>query len=361
MRSIVHSLLAHPELSFPDPAFPPDQTLIVATGKAASIMLTSFITQFPRYRNSKKMVVTPEGYPVNPLNELTKTEIYISTHPFISQRSIDAGKAVVNAVASSNITHIVALVSGGSSAALALPKQKKDREFMNRLVTSGRDIVDINRIRINHSTIKGGKLADRFPDKYFFTAVMSDIPAPNGYKMVGSMPFWSKQHAHASIYEIMSSATLALLIQNHLNAQGVRVIYTNPFFMDSHASLVKTVIQYSRILQPKEAVIITGESSLKVTTTGGLGGRMTHLIASLIGNINSDISVEAYASDGIDGTGPFAGAILPFGGIPALSSDKQTESLAQYNTGTLLSSLGLTIENGATGININDAVVVIRK
>ncbi|MCK5808118.1 DUF4147 domain-containing protein [bacterium] len=360
MKSIVAPLLHSFKLLFHNPHSTPKQTLIVATGKAAALMYQQFCEQYPHYLFSNALLIIPEGYPL-PESLSSSVQLIETTHPFISERSLDAGQKLVEAIASSKITTVVALVSGGSSAAVELLDDRAHLSFLNSLITSHKSIVEINAIRAEHSLIKGGKLAMMFPQKTFSVAVMSDIPALDGYKMVGSMPFYSSLHLKTSIYEVASSQLVVTAVEEKLQDCGYTIRFSTPYFMDTHRSLVALVKKQMHLLQSGEAAIIAGESTLAIEGKGGKGGRMSHLLLSVLDTISDDISIEAFATDGVDGNSLAAGGVIPFSALLLKDLNVTGDFLRRFDSGTLINNLGFSIEIEATGLNLNDIVIILKK
>ena len=360
MKSIVAPLLSSISLNFRKPQSNPKQTLIVATGKAARLMYKEFCTQYPTFSSSKALLIIPAGYPL-PSTFSSNVRLIKTTHPLISEKSLIAGKELIDAIASPYITSVIALVSGGSSTTVELVEDTKKIDYLNSLITSDKSIIEINAIRAEHSLIKGGKLTMMFPQTMFSVAVMSDIPAPDGYKMVGSMPFWSSLHPNTSIYEIASSQLLVRAIEKHLKKSGYTIKFSTPYFMKNHASLVKLVKNQMARLHSGEATIIAGESPLEIGEQSGKGGRMSHLILSLSDSISPDISVEAFATDGVDGNSSAAGGIIPFNSHLEKFSDEMRDSLNRFDSATLVKKCGFSIETKATGLNLNDVVIILKK
>src|SRR3546814_60512 len=75
---------------------------------------------------------------------------------------------------------VLALISGGGSAAMCLPADGvtlEEKQVTNRLLlTSGLDIRTINAVRRRMSAIKGGKLTAAAAPASVITLAVSDIP-----------------------------------------------------------------------------------------------------------------------------------------------------------------------------------------
>jgi glycerate 2-kinase len=112
------------------------------------------------------------------------------------------------------------------------------------------------------------------------------------------------------------------------------------------------------------------EPAVSVTTTGGRGGRSTHL-AALVGKLLAERRVQgakrilfaALASDGVDGRSGAGGAIID--GLFAervaarLGDGALVRSLERFDTGALHRELGTAIATRATGHNLADVHVLL--
>jgi len=88
---------------------------------------------------------------------------------------------------------------------------------------------------------------------------------------------------------------------------------------------------------------------------------MSHLILSLIDDVSDSISVEAFATDGADGSSSSAGGVIPFNSHNCCLSDEIKEALDCFDSATLVKKLGFTIEKKTTGLNLSDIVIILKQ
>ena len=85
MSSIIAPLLTSLKFSFRNPNFNPRKTVVVATGKAATLMYTKFCQQYPDYLLSHSLLIVPRGYPM-PTAVPSQMQLIETTHPQISEK-----------------------------------------------------------------------------------------------------------------------------------------------------------------------------------------------------------------------------------------------------------------------------------
>ena len=104
-----------------------------------------------------------------------------STHPLPSEKSLEAGKAVLEYADSlGKDDTVLVLVSGGGSALVEYPLEGLSLEDLvetNKiLLNSGMSILEINTVRKHLSRIKGGRLAETLYPARTYGLYASDVP-----------------------------------------------------------------------------------------------------------------------------------------------------------------------------------------
>ena len=156
---------------------------VIAIGKAALPMISSFYS-FAGYK--KGLAVSPfKG------NVPENTELCVSTHPNISEKSIFCGKKVIEFFKSAD-KGITILLSGGGSALVEYPLNfltlNEIRCVNDLMLKSGAPIEDINFVRIHLSALKGGGLLNFIPGDGE-CLVLCDVLG-NRVDRVSSAPFY---------------------------------------------------------------------------------------------------------------------------------------------------------------------------
>ena len=108
-----------------------------------------------------------------------KTNFIKSSHPYITNKSLGAGKKALSFVKKIPKDAILfVLVSGGGSAMMSYPTDNitfEDKKlFLSKLLTSGTPEREVNEIRKSISQIKGGGLAENSGFKNIINLILSD-------------------------------------------------------------------------------------------------------------------------------------------------------------------------------------------
>jgi hydroxypyruvate reductase len=168
---------AQPALAVPRhlPAQPRGRTIVVGAGKASAAMARAFETHWPHPLSG--IVVTRYGHAVS----CERIEIVEAAHPVPDACGVQAAQRILASVADLSADDlVVALISGGGSALLALPGagvSLADKQQVARaLLASGAAIGEINCVRRHLSAIKGGRLAAACHPAQIVTLAISDVP-----------------------------------------------------------------------------------------------------------------------------------------------------------------------------------------
>jgi hydroxypyruvate reductase len=171
---------AQPALCLPPhlPAPPQGRTIVIGAGKASAAMAKAFEDHWKAPLEG--LVVTRYGYAV----PCAKIEIVEAAHPVPDAAGLAAAqriRALVDGLTPDDL--VVALISGGGSALLALPADGltlDDKQAVNRaLLASGATISEMNCVRRHLSAIKGGRLGAACHPARLVTLLLSDVPGDN--------------------------------------------------------------------------------------------------------------------------------------------------------------------------------------
>ncbi len=151
------------------------QAHIIAFGKGAISMARGAVEALRRVEGG--LVIVPE-YMEGKIDGL---ETLKSTHPLPSERSLEAGKAVLEyADGLGKDDSVLVLVSGGGSALVEYPLEGLSLielvETNRILLNSGMSILEINTVRKHLSRIKGGRLAEALSPAKTYGLYVSDVP-----------------------------------------------------------------------------------------------------------------------------------------------------------------------------------------
>jgi glycerate 2-kinase len=387
------------------PEKPRGRCIVVGAGKASALMAAALETAWPDVPLSG-LVVTRYGHAV-PTARIT---IMQSAHPVPDANSEIAARRILAAVAGLTADDLViALISGGGSALMALPAEGLtlgDKQAVNRaLLASGAAIGEMNAVRKHLSAIKGGRLAAAAWPARVVTLAISDVPGDD-LGTIASGPTVPDATTQAEVAAIIartgitiSPAVAAVLARGEetpkpgafpvdarliatpmmalraaaaqATAIGLRPIILGDALEGESRALAIAMAGIARGVQAHgepaagPAVLLSGGETT-VTIGGGpagRGGRNTEFLLGLAVALTGTPGIWALAgdTDGIDGTEDAAGAIVTpdtLARARALGSDPR-EVLAGHDSYSLFAALGDLVVTGPTLTNVNDIRAVL--
>ena len=388
------------------PEKPAGRCIVVGAGKASASMAAALENAWPDVP-LEGLVVTRHGHAV-PTRRL---EVLEAGHPVPDEASEAAARRMLATVSGLGRDDLViALISGGGSATLALPAEGltlSDKQQVTRsLLRSGAAIDEMNVVRQYLSAIKGGLLAAAAAPARVVTLAISDVPGDSP-ALIASGPTVASERSLERVREILARHRIdpPPAVQEFLRRPGpwpvvpaaadFRLIAT-PFMALqaaavcalSHgftplllgdalegesrelavalAGIARSVRRHARPAAPPAALLSGGETTVTVGDTGrpvGSGGRNTELLLSLAIALRGAGNVWALAadSDGIDGSGDAAGAIVaPDTLARAAAAGLDARALLDaHDSYRFFHSLGDLVTTGPTHTNVNDIRVIL--
>jgi len=382
----------------PEP--PRGRTVIVGAGKAAAEMARAVERRWPG--PVAGIVVTPYRHAV----PCERIEVVEAAHPVPDEAGMAAARRALDAVKDLTADDLVlALISGGGSALLALPVAGvtlADKQAVTRaLLRSGAAIGEINTVRKHLSAIKGGRLAMAAHPARIVTLAVSDVPGDDP-ATVASGPTLADATTLARARDILSAfgiappPAVAAALADPANetpkpgdpafaADGVAVIARARDALDAAAAAARDLglaptilggdiegeardvarahaalaIGTARTVSDRPRILLSGgETTVTIRGDGGAGGRNTEYLLALALAVEgrADIAAIACDTDGIDGNAQAAGAVLrPDSMARARAAGLDPAAmLAQHRSATLFAALGDLVETGPTRTNVND-------
>jgi len=382
------------------PTPPRGRTVVVGVGKATASMARALEAHWQGGELSGVIAVPPGA--TQPLKWIEQVE---GSHPVPSERSVEAGRRLMDAVSGLTADDLViALISGGGSALCALPGQGitllEKQAITRALLLSGASIHEMNTVRKHLSAIKGGRLARRASPAKVVSLLISDIPGDDP-QLIASAPTLADPSSCAYAltildkYRVAISATLREKLvsgalespkpqpgvveewhiiaraQDGLDAAAIhaKALGWTPFILSdamegearelarSHAAIAA---QIRRRGQPFAApcVILSGGEATVTVKGSGRGGRNTEFALALAMSLNGEEGVFGLSAgtDGLDGNGNAAGAwVAPDTMERArLAGRCASVDLDNNDSFTYFDAIGSTIVTGPTYTNIND-------
>ena len=389
------------------PARPKGRTVVVGAGKAAAAMARAVEDAWDGPLEG--LVVTPYGHGV----PTARIRVVEAAHPGPDAAGQGAAKAILESVRGLGADDLVlALISGGGSALLALPAPgvalEEKRAVTRALLASGAAIDEINTVRKHLSAIKGGRLGVAAAPARVHALVVSDIPGDDA-AFVASGPTLPDPTTRAEAcailakYGIAPPAAAALWLDRgeetpkpgdpRLAGSEAVVIASAAGALDAAArrardagvepvvlsdcmegearevgrALAGIALHAARRGQPARAPCVLlsgGETTVTVDGgAGGRGGRNSEFLLACALALDGHPAVHALAcdTDGIDGASNAAGAIVVPDSLArarALGRDPRAD-LANHDSGGLFALLGDAVMTGPTRTNVNDFRAVL--
>lgn len=277
-------------------------------------------------------------------------------HPVPDERSVAAGAAalaMVRRVPPDGA--LLALISGGASALLALPiagltlAAKVAR--VEALRAQGAAIGEVNALRTALSQLKGGGLA-RACAGAVVTLVCSDVVGDDP-RVIGSGPTVGRT---GDVVRVI--APLATVAHAMAAALGVAAA---PAPLQGDVAVVAAVVAAT-----PGAMVWAAEPTLVLPPAPPPGGRATHLALLLAraGAGQPGWCALVAGTDGVDGTppaegeAPVAGAIVD--GTTWAAAGAPIDDLQRHAARAALARAGVLLQPGATGINHADVIALLR-
>ena len=374
---------------------PRGRVFFVAVGKGAGRHAKAFLEHYSG--SSEGLVVLPE----NEWCEDIGFKVFKASHPVPSISGLEASKFLSKeAKRLGKDDLLIFCISGGASALLPYPPEGfnlDDEICINKtLLTSGLSIKDMNVFRGAFSQIKAGKLAQMAYPCPIINLVVSDIPGDD-ITLVGSGPTYipsarfikpktpkfglkiekyinkilssdTDDSTYVNIHNSYCLSSSKILFEEATNyierVHGLNTIVLSTEFegdVKSLTRLYKNAIMDvsnpgSSIKRPS-VILSGGEVEIKLPTYYGKGGRNSQFSLALSKEIDSieGVTVLSADTDGIDGNGDNAGAIID-GSTYRLAQKfyPNEDPLELYDSFNIHRKLNTLFCTGPTGINLND-------
>jgi glycerate 2-kinase len=384
------------------------RVIVVGAGKAAAVMAAALEDAWPDVALSG-VVVTRYEHAV-PTRHI---EVLQASHPRPDANSASAARKILATV--QGLTKddlVIALISGGGSALLALPAPGltlADKIAVNRvLLECGATIGEMNVIRKHMSAIKGGRLAAAAAPARLVTLAISDVPGDDP-GVIGSGPTVPDASSFADARALVAryrmklpEAVMARLGQDDdetpkpgsLPAADYRLIATPAMALQAAAAAARGVglaplilgdalegesrelgivmagialsIQIHGLPITTPAVLLSGGETtvtLDPAATVTQGGRNTEFLLALAVKLGGRPGIWAVAgdTDGIDGNQDAAGALI---GPDTLARASAAGLLPRalldaHDSYRLFDGIGDLIRTGPTLTNVNDIRAIL--
>lgn len=299
--------------------------------------------------------------------ELNTIQHYSSTHPLVSKKSIKSTDKLIRVMEKmEECDFFIFCLSGGASAMIEKPIEGLSLEDFQKislsLLGSGIDIKALNSVRKAISQIKGGKLATHTKAKGV-VLVLSDVIG-NDLNTIGSAPMMNGKIPH----HIIGNNEIALnkakeYIAEHVDKVKIVTTTLNRSSKKASKYIAGKIEKYDKKYD-RFCLLFGGETTTKVKGDGQ-GGRNQELALRLLlhGSISENISILSAGSDGIDGNSPATGAFLDFDIYKKMEEEglDPRAYLKNSDSYTFFKALDADFTTGATGTNVMDFIIVLKK
>jgi glycerate 2-kinase len=389
------------------PEKPKGRIVVVGGGKSAAVMAAAVEDAWPD-ADLSGVVVTRYGHAV-PTRRITVVE---SSHP-VPDANSEAGAARVLATVQGLGPDdlVLALMSGGASALMALPAAGitlADKQAVNRaLLHSGANISEMNCVRKHLSAIKGGRLAAAAAPARVITLAISDVPGDSP-AVIGSGPTvpdpttFAEARALIQRYRITPPPAVAARLAQDADetpkpgslphasftliatpamalaaaADEARKLGLAPLILGDAlegescemgimmAGIARSIALHSQPLAAPALLLSGGETTVTIGDgPAGRGGRNTEFLLGLAVALGGDKGIWAVAgdTDGIDGTDDAAGAIVtPDTLARARAAGLNPRAVLDgHDSYSLFDAIGDLIRTGPTLTNVNDIRAIL--
>ncbi len=393
------------------PPPPKGRTVVIGAGKAAAAMAAAVEARWPAGAPLEGLVITRYGHGL----ATQRIRVVEAGHPVPDEAGQAAARAILAAARSLGPDDLLlALVSGGGSALLAMPVDAvpmADLKAVTRsLLASGAPIQDMNTVRKHLSAIQGGQLAAATRARVL-ALVISDVTGDDPTH-IASGPCAADPTTYADAVEILErfgveppasirshletgvrgqvpetpkpKAAIFDRVENRVIATAHQSLLAAATYLQGHGispmvlgdsvtgeasevakpfgALAREIRAHGHPAKAPVALISGGETT--VTLRGkGRGGRCTEFLLSLAIDLDGLERTWALAcdTDGIDGSEDNAGAVLAPDALERAKALRlEPKKMLAANDGYgFFSALGDLVVTGPTRTNVNDYRVIL--
>ena len=398
-RTAIHSATPNKILGKFLPEKPTSRTIIIGVGKAAASMAKEVENIWGKCEG---IVVTRYGHGL----ECRGIKVLEAAHPFTDENGLNATDEIITLLSSlKENDFVLCLISGGGSALLCKPRKGvsfiEKQKIFSHLFMSSASIKEINIVRKHLSEIKGGQLSKiAFPAKVL-GLIISDVSGDNPSDIAsgitsGEITTGSDAIKIINKYRLdVSKETLRLLEENSqvltpndrylsrtqnivigtanksLKASQVKAEslgFTVKYLGDSLQGEAKSLgvklaelakdIQYKMRPDDKPIILLSGGECTVNVSGLGEGGPNAELALSAAITLKGQpgISLLAGDTDGIDGLGNAAGAIVTPNTIKKAKRKNLNPKtfLRNSDSHSFFKLIGDQVITGPTLTNVND-------
>lgn len=364
---------------------------LIAIGKAAEAMSLGAVEQLGDSIQSG-IILSKHDHFTSELTSDSRFRCVEADHPIPKSASLQAGAALIDYLQQLPAqSHCLFLISGGASSLVEVLQDGwtlDDLQAITQYLLSNAYSIDqINAVRRHISTIKAGGLWTYLINQQVTCLIISDVkgddPAvigsgllfPSNAPLPQTLPqHWQDRLLASSPKTVHQAASFewdVIATLDHAKqaaASAARELgYTVqiiPTFLEGDAELAAQHCAKQLRKAKTDITIWGGETTVSLPRNPPKGGRNQHFaLASAIQLEGSDTALISLGTDGGDGTSDAAGGLVDGETVKrgtqcGLSAEAY---LRQNNAFEFLKASGDIIVTGATGTNVMDIVIAIKK
>lgn len=358
----------------------------VAIGKAAAAMLQGAFDGVSGLK--KSLLICPPSKLTRQLKRNKNIICVASSHPIPDERSIDAGRALFSFLSELNEDdELLFLISGGTSSLVEVPIDNINlaqlQQINQYLLSSGKDIQQINSWRQQFSQIKGGGLLNHINAASVTQLLLSDVKHDRP-EFIGSGLLVStealpdaddfldtlrstekKQTARVSVNtHIIGNIELAKrAVYDAAKVEGLASFIHQEFLEGDVGDVAHDLFKNLRDAEPG-IHIWGGETTVCLPENPGVGGRNLTLALAFAKQLadHPGLHLLAAGTDGVDGNSNCAGGVVSaYTALKArnMGFDIQQE-IDKANAGIVLMATDDLVQGGHSNTNVMDIVIAYK-
>ena len=372
-----------------------ERAAVVAVGKAAADMYAGAL-EVLQLKLHSALLVTKRGH-LGGLASAPGLRLMEASPPVPDQSSLDAGDALLDFVAELPDTlPVLFLTSGGASSLVEVLAPSAGRGFLAELnqwlLGSGLAIGEVNRIRKRLSCIKGGRLAAYMGKRRVRNLLICDVPNDD-LRAIGSglliphspqdldvsdfeLPAWVSETLRTppplaplcAFSNIESEIVAGPADARRAAATAARragyTVYESDTLVTGDAAEAGRFVAATAMAGDPGMHVWSSETTVELPPQPGAGGRCQHLAlgAAIALEGQRGLVVLAAGSDGTDGPGDYAGAVVDGDTLARgrAGGHDPAECLNRADSGTFLGESADLLRTGPTGTNVMDLLLALK-
>ena len=333
--------------------------------------------------------------------------ILLGSHPLPDEQTIESSQKLLESAETLGKGDLaINLISGGGSSLFEVPYQPLSLEdilpIWRELIRRGCNINKLNIVRRHLSRVKGGRFASITYPGEILSLIISDVvgdplhdiasgptaPDPTTYMdaynvikefgldteteavkfildgLVGRYPETLKPgdkiFDNTTNLVIGSLNNLATRLEKYLKDLGLKPEIVRMDLQGSVDEITRYISTYIEINANPGVIYVFGGEAYSKVLGDGIGGpnhELTLKLYRLLKAAGFKAQILCIDTDGIDGNSPSAGGVIDTYSID-INGETLDRHLNRSDSYTLLKSLGLSIETGPTGSNLNSIWMV---